>query len=94
MDFKDPSISREDKLEHLRQIMNKTKSYREFSSANSVSKPVYCPTLNKTFSSIKEVCVLLSLHRSSVKSVLNGQMKTTGGFEFKWYVPSEHPKPR
>ena len=93
MDFKDPSISREDKLRHLRSLVSQTQAYRLNSMESNQGKPVYCSTLDKTFSSIKEVSIILSLNRSSVKDVLRGKMKTTGGYSFEWYIPSIHPKP-
>ena len=47
------------------------------------SKPIYCPELNRIFTSIMDVEKELKINHSNISNVLNGRHKTAGGYHWK-----------
>lgn len=45
--------------------------------------PIYCPELNKTFSSIKEASIILNMSDGGICQVLNKKQKTIHGLTFE-----------
>ena len=48
-----------------------------------VSKPIYCPELNRIFTSIADAEKELKINNKNISSVLNGRTKTAGGYHWK-----------
>lgn len=47
------------------------------------SKPIYCPELNRIFTSIRDAEKELKINDKNISSVLNGRQKTAGGYHWK-----------
>ena len=51
-------------------------------AAKKRKKPVYCPTTDTTYPSIKQACIELILDPGAVSRCLSGKQKSTNGYTF------------
>lgn len=71
-------------LEWCDQSYNSNYGSRNERMAKSLSKPVFCVELNRTFDGAHAAARELGLHQSSVSRCCTGERKTTGGFHFRY----------
>lgn len=52
-------------------------------------KMVYCPELNKVFSSATDAAKQLGLNQGHISHCCLGDRKTTGGYHFRYHIPRQ-----
>lgn len=77
-----------------RRKTGETKTFSHEDHNRQTSRPIFCPQLYQSFTSVKNAAYTLGITRGAIHHVLRGLRRRAYSYDFVPYDPEKHPPPK